>query len=103
MSKRFFSSLLTMGFLLTSFPVWSVEYSDHPYRLPSASYNYQLPAGFASDAEGLEAMEYYSDLAFSNKLTSEGYPYRACGYYFEFSAEIDVYPSEISRKITSTP
>ncbi|MDJ0661491.1 MAG: hypothetical protein QNJ42_18680 [Crocosphaera sp.] len=87
-------AFLSLGFLLFPFPAWSVQYSDHPYRLPFGSHSYQLSDGFASNSASLEAMEYYSDLAFSDKLTSKGYPYRACGYYFEFYAEIDLYPSD---------
>ncbi len=93
MYKNLFSTCLTLSFLASS-PAWSIEYSDHPYRLPFGSYSYQLSNGFASNSASLEAMEYYSDLAFSDKLTNKGYPYRACGYYFEFYAEIDLYPSD---------
>ncbi len=94
MFKQLFSSLSILGVLSSSTPALSTEYSDHPYRLPFGSYSYRLPNGFASNASSLEAMEYFSNLAFSDKLTKEGYPYRACGYYFDFYAEIDLYPSD---------
>ncbi|MDJ0844933.1 MAG: hypothetical protein QNJ08_11920 [Crocosphaera sp.] len=97
MYKKLISSLLIMGTVFSSSPVFSSSYEPLKYPLFGSCSRYRcffhgspLSDNGFSDFD-TSYLDYFYHLARSNKITSKGYPYRACNYRIELTARIDIY------------